>query len=390
MMEWEENEIVYLKNNYPNMKNIDISKYLNRSVKSINSKAFRLKLKKTKEHKSKMISKRNKMVGRDLTYHKLKEIASKYKTRGEFIFKDPSGYSSARVKGILDDICSHMYRQSYSIPQLICKYIFDKITMSKGLYNDRETIKPYELDIYYPEYKLSIEYNGKGWHGIDDNTDIKLKKCEESGIKLFVLIENSRRYEEDIKNQIVNKLPKINEILNSKLTTQDINKIKIEDSIFDNLLNEDEINNITRKYNNYSDFRKNETKIYSKLLKLKQINKFTSHMEKERTKWEIEDVKKTIDKYIYLDDLINNDYGCYLYIKKNKLEKLLKKLKYKGNDIRNELKGQTLEKYAKSITKNYEIYSDFRKNEIQLYRYLIKLKRIDEFTSHMVKRGQKK
>ena len=68
----------------------------------------------------------------------------------------------------------------------------------------------------------------------------------------------------------------------------------------------------------------------------------------------------------------------------------MENLKYKGNDIRNELKGQTLEKYAKSITKRYGIYSDFRKNEIQLYRYLIKLKRIDEFTSHMVKRGQKK
>src|ERR1700688_349692 len=42
------------------------------------------------------------------TFNKLKKEAKKYKTRGEFQDGSPSAYTTARDRGILDLICSHM------------------------------------------------------------------------------------------------------------------------------------------------------------------------------------------------------------------------------------------------------------------------------------------
>ena len=111
-----------------------------------------------------------------------------------------------------------MIPQSYSIPQLICKYIFDNIIGHKCEYNIRKIIPPYEIDIYYPEFKFGIEYNGKGWHNKNDNTIIKTKMCDELNIYLLIIHENNRKYEEDIKNQIISNLSRINKVLNKKIT----------------------------------------------------------------------------------------------------------------------------------------------------------------------------
>lgn len=81
---WTVEEISLLKNNYPIMFNSDLVKLLNRTEQSIYLKANKLGLKKTTEHKSKCITKRNKIVGRDLTEELLREIAKKYKSKSEF------------------------------------------------------------------------------------------------------------------------------------------------------------------------------------------------------------------------------------------------------------------------------------------------------------------
>lgn len=331
-MKWKEEEVEYLMEHYPNNTDNYLSKKLNKSLSSIRNKSRRLSLKKSKLHKSKMISKRNKMVGRDLTFDKLKEIALKYKTRGEFQLNDPSAYSSARISKCLDVICKHMINQSFSTPQLICKYIFDKLVGEECEYNTRKIIKPYELDLYYKNCKLAIEYNGKGWHtNENDNTDLKIKMCTESGIKLIVIIENNRRYEEDVKNQIIDNLSIINDVLNKKIKKEDILNIEINSSVFDGLLDDDYIFEITNRYYRYSDFMKNESSLYQKLRRIKQLDKYTSHMVKNTFRWDITKVKEVIIKYEYLQDFIDNDYGCYLYIKKNKLEQIIKHLKYKRN-----------------------------------------------------------
>lgn len=61
------------------------------------------------------------------------------------------------------------------------------------LQNTRSTIAPKELDIYIPEKKLGIEFNGLYWHSNLDKRDYHLKKtlmCEENGIQLFHIFEN--------------------------------------------------------------------------------------------------------------------------------------------------------------------------------------------------------
>lgn len=60
--------------------------------------------------------------------------------------------------------------------------------------NSRQVIKPRELDIYIPEKKLAIEFNGDYWHSVDAGTPKlyhleKTKMCEEAGIRLIHISE---------------------------------------------------------------------------------------------------------------------------------------------------------------------------------------------------------
>lgn len=249
---WTEKEINYLKNNFSDLTNQELSDKLNKPIKSITMKAFRLRLKKSKKHISKQIGKRNKMVGRDLSYDLLVDIASKYKTRGEFQHKDSSAYTVARSKGYLNDICSHMIKNSYSIPQImlgeIMKNLFGKENV---LTNDRQTIKPYELDVYIPKHRLAFEYDGKRWHLNNKNDIIKNRRCIEDNIKLIRLIENNRKYESDVKYQIINNLDIINKHCNTNFTKDDIINSNVKGG-FENILDEKDIRKTISNYSDYS------------------------------------------------------------------------------------------------------------------------------------------
>ena len=152
---WTNSEIDLLKQIYPNAKNENVSHQMNRSITAISSKAFSLGLKKSLDFKQKLTADRNKSVGRNLTFNTLKEIASKYKSRGEFQLKDGSAYSTARRNGYLSEICNHMINTNFSIPQLILRDITDTILKSQSFYNTRKIIPPYEIDIYYPEFRTA-------------------------------------------------------------------------------------------------------------------------------------------------------------------------------------------------------------------------------------------
>lgn len=326
---WDIEEIEKLKLLFPNNKSIDISIKLGRSERSVSKKAYLLGLKKTKFHKSKMIGSRNKMLGRDLSYDNLKEIALLYNSRAEFQMLDSSAYQSARRQSILDDICGHMIIQSFSIPQLILKYILHHFIDDYILYNTRKVIKPYEIDIYFPKYKIAFEYNGKGWH-LNDRIS-KIDICKEKGIKLFIIKENSRNYELDIKSQLILILEDINLICGKEISEHDINELSIPNKVFSNILNNDMISNICNKYNDYSEFRIENVSLYNKIRRLGYLEKYTNHMKRKLTKWDENMIVETVNKYEYLGDLIRDNPGCYSWIKKNRKEYLLKDLKLKQN-----------------------------------------------------------
>ena len=63
------------------------------------------------------------------------------------------------------------------------------------VYNDREQIKPKELDLYFPDHKVAIEVCGLYWHSEVNNVDKayhynKMMACYNKGIRLITVFED--------------------------------------------------------------------------------------------------------------------------------------------------------------------------------------------------------
>jgi len=338
---WTKEEEEYLINNYSNNKNEILANALNRNKHSVLCKASKLKLIKSDAHKSEVLLarkelmiKRNKTIlGRDLNFENLKEIAKKYKTRGDFQFYDPSAYSSARKNFGLDIICPHMFKQSYSTPQLLLYEILKIILKNIDInYNDRIAISPYELDIYIPKYKLGIEYNGKAWHKDNKKDLIKKKRCKKNKITLITIVENNRNYTNDVKKQLIDNLKLLNLTLGLNLFKNEISSINDEylyKLIHEKILDVTDVKKIISKYEYYSDFRKNEIKLYNKLLKNKMLKEFTKDLIKTREKWTLNRIAEVVSKYDDFSKFLKNENACYIYVKRHKLEHMLSNLKMK-------------------------------------------------------------
>lgn len=363
-MEWNESNTKKLIELYPNNRNEDLAIIFNTSVKSINSKSHRLGLKKSKSHKSDMISKRNKMVGRNITYELMLETALKYKTRGEFQRLDGSIYTTAMNAGILNDICKHMIKSKYSIPQLILFYIIKNIFSDEEvIYDDKERISPYELDIFIPSINLALEYDGKHWHKNKKKDKIKDNLCLEKNILLIRISENSRDYENDIKNQLIDNISIFNRYKNiNKDEILNITSSDIYNYVNNNINNIDDILNIIKKYKYYNDFINSEKNLYQKLKRNKLLKSLTKNLIKNRVEWNDELILEETKKYEYLIDFIKNSKQCYQYCKKNNKNHLLSLLKSKN-------KSYNLENIIDILSK-YEYLIDFKNEHIDFYKYL--------------------
>jgi hypothetical protein len=215
--------------------------------------------------------------GRRHTEESLREIAKQFKTRAEFQKKDSSAYQRAKAKGkhFLDYICDHMVKGPYSTPQLICKNIMEKLLGMKCLYSTRKIITPYELDVYFPKFKLAIEYNGRKWHlkEITSKRDeIKKELCVQNGITLIIVKENNRDYENDVKNQLIENLERINKATHNNFTEQDIEKIDCSD-VYEDILKTKDINEIKRKISECSSIKEFQKKHVSEYNFLKRNKK---------------------------------------------------------------------------------------------------------------------
>jgi hypothetical protein len=303
---------------FSDLKTEEVALLFNVTESTIQNKARRLGLLKSKAQKSKNIALRNKKVGRDLSFELIKEIASNFKTRGEFQTKDGSAYTTARVNKWLNDVCSHMVVGNYSIPQLILSDFLKQLLKSEIIYNTRKIIKPKELDIWIPEFKLAFEYDGKGWH-LEENNKVEL--CEKLGIKLIVIKEKNRRYEDDIKNQLIENLELIRFITNLNITQEQIFNLTTSEKCFDDILEENDIMEICNQYTELKKFRIEHEGLYSKIIRLKKLDFFTKHMKREHVDWAIfsvGEIKKIIINYDTLVNFIKNEKGLYIYIMRNK------------------------------------------------------------------------
>lgn len=102
------------------------------------------------------------------------------------------------------------------------QYIIDNLNYTGTIiHNDRTVIKPKEIDIYMPDLKIGIEYNGIYWHSVENGTDKyshrnKSLACRDKGIRLIHIYEF-----EDIDEQIY----KLNQLIVGKdLFDNDFNK----------------------------------------------------------------------------------------------------------------------------------------------------------------------
>jgi len=377
--------------------------------------------------------------GRKHTEESLRDIAKLYNTRSEFQKNDSGAYGSAKRKGklFLDSICSHM-TSSYSTPQLICKKIMEELLGVKCLYNTRSIIKPYELDIYFPEFKLAIEYNGNKWHKSDDviNRDNnKTILCNKNEITLIIIKENNRHYEKDIKIQLIDHLDIINKITNNNFIELDINQISCFD-VFEDIINKKDIDGIKnkikkcssivefqkkyifeysflrrnkklellenirkhkedseeellekcKKISDYSEFIKIHHNLYQKCKRRNLLEKATSHMHKTNKKYRNhtnDDLIKLANKFKLKSYLKNENKALYSELIKRNIINLVT---YEPNFIykytKTILKEKKLEKCFEEA-KRYDNYHDF-KNDEDLYNRCVKYKIIKKISKNFI------
>lgn len=122
---------------------------------------------------------------------------------------DALGYS---VSPILDFIkkyeCVDMIKKQTSAGEReVLKYI--KSLGIKCKHNIRNIIPPQEIDIYCPDFKIGIEFNGNYWHSVDLRGKTyhleKYNKAKEKGVFIYHLyenewIENKEKIKQDLKN----------------------------------------------------------------------------------------------------------------------------------------------------------------------------------------------
>ena len=316
--------------------------------------------------------------GRRHTEESLREIAKQFKTRTEFQKADGSAYSRARLKGkvFLDSICEHMVKGNYSTPQLMCKHIMEKLLDVNCLYSTRKIITPYELDVYFPEFKLAVEYNGRKWHLKEiasKRDEIKKELCLQNGITLIIVKENNRDYERDVKMQLIQHLDVINNVTKRNFKESDIVEIDCL-NVFEDIFKKRDINEIKKKISECSsikEFRKKYVSEYNflrrnkKLELLNEIRIFEQYSDEE-----LMEKCKQISNY---SDLLKNHYTIYqLLYKRRLLEKATEHMDKKRRPYRNHTNNEILE-----LANKFKMKSHLKKRNTSLYLELMNRKILD-------------
>ena len=111
--------------------------------------------------------------------------------------------------------CNPLSSYKYSAQNEIYDFILEWCEKIKIIRGDRKILEGKELDIYLPEQKLAIEFNGLYWHSElykpKDYHISKKIKCQQNGISLIHIWEDDWMYKKDIvKSRLINKLGLIN------------------------------------------------------------------------------------------------------------------------------------------------------------------------------------
>ena len=121
-------------------------------------------------------------------------------------------YNRYRIKSEICTICNPINCPKSGSEISIIKFI-KEVYNNQMIENDRNIIKPFEIDIYLPELKIGFEYNGLWYHSSEYRKSnyhyLKQNKAKESDIKLITIWEDEWVYRNDaVKSFILNKLIK--------------------------------------------------------------------------------------------------------------------------------------------------------------------------------------
>lgn len=146
-------------------------KYSSRGEFQKNSKAYRVAYNKGILNKicSHMTPKQRKF-----SEEQLEAEALKYSNRSDFFNNSKSAYSKAHREGKLENICSHMGKaggisfMELNVLEEILR-VYPKAQRFRDMkvnINGKLHIKGFELDIYVPELRKGIEFDGTYWHSV--------------------------------------------------------------------------------------------------------------------------------------------------------------------------------------------------------------------------------
>ena len=135
-------------------------------------------------------------------------------------------------KTVLCTICNPISSNTNSGYEIQLQDFIKENYNDEIILNNREIIKPNELDIYLPKLKLAFEFNGLYWHNeLNKKNDYHLNKteeCEKQGIKLIHIYEDDWIYKQYIiKSRISNFLGKSEKIFARKCKIKEISDNKL-------------------------------------------------------------------------------------------------------------------------------------------------------------------
>jgi hypothetical protein len=125
--------------------------------------------------KNNLLSQIKEMLQTKITRWSLSDVkkeSQKYSSISEWKKNSPKSYDAASRNGWISQCSGHMARPSYSRPELeifnTIKAIYPK--SHKAIFKNKNAdfvATKFELDIYIPEVRKGIEFNGDYWHSLE-------------------------------------------------------------------------------------------------------------------------------------------------------------------------------------------------------------------------------
>jgi len=246
----------------------------------------------------------------NLKYH-AQICSSRYEIKNRFA----NIYECIRRNNLLDVLCSHMNSYKLAFSEKVCKEISEHLFNTSCITNTRKIISPYELDIFFPDLNIAIEFQGEYWHSKQEVIAIdKLKQtlCSSKNILLLEIHEKGYSHQDNVDliiEQFKNYIPTINQFLNSNYKKQDI----IEKVDLEKIYNSHKVLDLEKEISKFSSLKELSSKkksLYDRIRKTNKIHLLNNIRERKYPiKW-----KNMTDEEIL--NLIKNNFKCYTDFRK--------------------------------------------------------------------------